>query len=228
MTPTSARRRPPRFDLSGGHVCLDFVNTLDDRPSSEPKELLATYLDLARFAEDSEAITPDQADRLVERSPLMPEVAQKALAAAIELREALNALFAAAMHKKPAPAKALIQLNGFVLGAAQHLQLVESKGRFEWRFDNLPNDLYAPLWPIARAAGELLASDQLAYVRACASETCRWLFLDTSKNHRRRWCDMTQCGNRAKAREFYARQRKSNSPPSFRIKREKKGGATGA
>jgi predicted RNA-binding Zn ribbon-like protein len=58
-----------------------------------------------------------------------------------------------------------------------------------------PYDLFAPLWPIARDAAELLASDRLEYVRACASKTCEWLFLDESKNHRRRWCDMTKCGN---------------------------------
>lgn len=139
----------------------------------------------------------------------MPELAQRALAAAIELRETLYAVLTATMNKKPAPAKALAQLNGFVQGAGQRLQLVESKGRFEWRFESLPNDLYAPLWPIARAAAELLASEQLEYARACASETCQWLFLDTSKNHRRRWCDMAQRGNRAKVREFYARQKRS-------------------
>ena len=53
-------------------------------------------------------------------------------------------------------------------------------------------------WPIARSAADLLASDQLAYVRACSSKVCEWFFLDTSKNHHRRWCDMTRCGNRAK------------------------------
>ena len=40
-------------------------------------------------------------------------------------------------------------------------------------------------------------------------KTCRWLFLDRSKNHSRRWCDMRICGNRSKTRRFYARQRDS-------------------
>lgn len=210
MSNPTARRRPPRFELAGGNLCLDFVNTLDDRPSDHPKELLATYADLARFAEDAGALTSQQGDHLMEKSPLTPEAAQRALAAAIELREALYEVLTAVMKKHPVPASALVRLNGFLQTAAQHAQLVPVKGRFVWRFD-LPNDLYAPLWPIARAAAELLASDQLEYVRACASETCQWLFLDTSKNHRRRWCDMAQCGNRAKARGFYVRQRKAKS-----------------
>jgi len=40
----------------------------------------------------------------------------------------------------------------------------------------------------------------------CAADDCAWVFLDTSKNHSRRWCDMKACGNRAKARRFNARQ----------------------
>jgi predicted RNA-binding Zn ribbon-like protein len=46
----------------------------------------------------------------------------------------------------------------------------------------------------------LLTSDAMEHVHACKSETCRWVFLDTSKNHSRRWCDMKICGNRMKAR----------------------------
>jgi predicted RNA-binding Zn ribbon-like protein len=63
------------------------------------------------------------------------------------------------------------------------------------------------LWPVARSASELLTSDDLAYVRGCASETCAWLFLDKTKNHGRRWCEMKTCGNRDKARRYYQRQK---------------------
>jgi predicted RNA-binding Zn ribbon-like protein len=94
--------------------------------------------------------------------------------------------------------------------AAQHCQLVQTNGHFEWRFDNAPNDFESVLWPIARSAAELLASDDLKYMRACASKTCEWLFLDESKNHRRRWCDMTKCGNRAKFQRFYQRRKKGH------------------
>jgi predicted RNA-binding Zn ribbon-like protein len=48
-------------------------------------------------------------------------------------------------------------------------------------------------------------------VRACFSKTCEWFFLDTSKNHHRRWCDMTRCGNRAKVQRFYERKKKGAS-----------------
>jgi predicted RNA-binding Zn ribbon-like protein len=100
-------------------------------------------------------------------------------------------------------------LNQHVQEAAQHLGLVAGRQHFEWKFESDSYDLFTPLRPIARDAAELLASDRLEYVRACASKTCEWLFLDESKNHRRRWCDMTKCGNRAKVKRFYTRRKKA-------------------
>jgi predicted RNA-binding Zn ribbon-like protein len=207
-----ARRRPPRFDLIAGNVCLDFVNTLDDR-YLKPKELLETYADLARFGEDAGLLDSRQVDRLSERSFAEPERAQEVLQWGRELREAIHDIFRAIIDKRPVPPAALARLNADMQGAAGHMQLTPvahgaTKG-FEWKFDDF-NVFDSVLWPIARAAGDLLASDQLPYVRTCFSETCEWFFLDTSKNHHRRWCDMTRCGNRAKVRSFYARKKESS------------------
>jgi predicted RNA-binding Zn ribbon-like protein len=208
-TDTVKRRRTPRFELMGGAVCLDFANTLDDRFSAEPKELLPHYVDLARFAEDTGMLSDLQVDRLMTRSMQQPDTAKRALASAIQLREAISEIFYALVRKKPVPAAAVVILNQHVQEAAQHLALVAGRRHFEWKFESDSYDLFAPLWPIARDAAELLASERLEFVRACASKTCEWLFLDESKNHRRRWCDMTKCGNRAKVKRFYTRKKKA-------------------
>lgn len=207
-----SRRRPPRFELIAGNVALDFVNTLDDRHINEghtqPKELLETYLDLVRFGEDAALLSANQADRLFERSYLEPDLAARALNQGRELREAIHDIFWAIMNKRPAPTAALARLNADAQAAAGHMHLAPAKDGFEWSFDEF-GDFDSLLWPIVRAAADLLVSDQLAYVRACSSKTCEWFFLDTSKNHHRRWCDMTSCGNRAKVQRFYVRQKKS-------------------
>lgn len=190
-------------------MCLDFVNTLDDRFTPDAKELLKHYVDLARFAEDTGILPDQQVDRLMTRSVQHPDEAQRALASAIQLREAISDIFYALARKKAVPAAALAILNQHVQEAAQHLTLVVGKDRFAWKLDVDSYDLFAPWWPIARDAAELLASERVEYVRACASKTCEWIFLDESKNHRRRWCDMTKCGNRAKVKRFYVRQKRS-------------------
>jgi predicted RNA-binding Zn ribbon-like protein len=63
------------------------------------------------------------------------------------------------------------------------------------------------LRPIMKAANNLLTSPHLSRIRQCSDKTCRWLFLDHSKNHSRRWCSMQICGNRSKAGRFYAKLR---------------------
>jgi predicted RNA-binding Zn ribbon-like protein len=213
MTETKIeRRQPPKFELIGGNVCLDFVNTLDDRPSAQPKELLKNYYELARFGEDTGILTPAQLDFFYERAHLAPDETKEAMRRAINLRESLYAIFMAVLNKQKAPQLAMDRLNANLHNVAQHARLVQGEtlqreGRLEWRFDDMTSAYDAMLWPIARAAADLLASSDLAHVRACSSPTCQWLFLDTSKNHHRRWCSMKQCGNRAKVRRFYARRK---------------------
>jgi predicted RNA-binding Zn ribbon-like protein len=193
--------------LIAGALSLDFINTLDDRFSDQPQELLNSYLDLARFGEDAGILSDAQVEPLLQRCMHSPARAKRALEAAIQMREAMHAVFWAVVQKKPVPKAELMILNSYAQEAARHMSLVETNGRFQWRFDDVGNEFDAPLWPIARSAAELLASDQLQFVRACASKTCEWLFLDASKNHRRRWCDMTKCGNRAKVNSFYKRRK---------------------
>jgi len=206
MTETKLeRRRPPKFELIGGNVCLDFINTLDDRTSAQPKELLANYYELARFGEDTGILTPEQLDYFYENVHLMIDDAADALRRAINLREAMYAVFSALLNRQTVPAVAMDTLNAYIQDAALHSRLVQREERCEWRFDDMGSALDAMLWPIARAAADLLASSDVALVRACSSPTCQWYFLDTSKNHHRRWCSMKQCGNRAKVRKFYAK-----------------------
>ena len=206
-----AQRTDPQFELIAGNVCLDFVNTLDDRFSDQPKELLAAYRHLARFAAEAGILPRSQVDGLQARGKESPEPARRALESAIRMREAMSQVFYALVRHEPVPKPALALLNRFAQNAALHSNLVRANEHFEWQFDASRDDLEAPLWPIARSAADLLASDQLQFVRECASNTCRWLFLDESKNHRKRWCDMSKCGNRAKVRNFYQRQRKASA-----------------
>ncbi|TMI77299.1 MAG: hypothetical protein E6H05_00485 [Bacillati bacterium ANGP1] len=66
------------------------------------------------------------------------------------------------------------------------------------------------MWPVVWAASELLTSADVRRVRQCQSDDgCGWLFIDRSKNGTRRWCSMSVCGNRAKARRHYERTKVS-------------------
>jgi predicted RNA-binding Zn ribbon-like protein len=202
----------PPFQLNAGHPALDFVNTLDDRFSDTgPVELLARYADLLRFARQCDLIGPAGIEVLETRRHARP--AAKALRSAHELREALAAIFyaGAAGTRGPVPGTKTLQRHLSSADSHRHLSLDPETGssgkapRAVWSWGRFATHAELPVWILAQSAVALLTSSTMDRVATCKSETCRWLFLDTSKNHSRRWCDMKICGNRHKARRFQAR-----------------------
>ncbi len=191
------------FQLSADHVALDFINTLDDRFAPQGgAEKLGNYSEFLRFATQAELLTAAQAASL-SRAAKVGDAAGT-VAASIDTRELLARIFYAVARRKRVAGRDLETFNERLREISRHRILVEEVGQFAWRWERLDKDLAAPLWPIVQEAGNLLASPQLIFVRECGSEACRWLFLDTSKNHSRRWCNMKTCGNRTKARRYYA------------------------
>jgi predicted RNA-binding Zn ribbon-like protein len=168
---------------------------------------LTDYNRLLQWAEEAKVVTPKTADRLRRLAREAPGQAQSALRHAIELREAIHDIFSAVAERHAIPGTALTQLNVSVKKAAEHARIVNTNRSFAWEWIQPHSNLESMLWPVARAASEVLTSDNLTRVRHCASETCKWLFLDQTKNHRRRWCEMKTCGNRDKARRYYQRQK---------------------
>ncbi len=197
---------PNPFELSAGHPALDFVNTLDDRFfDTGPNELLTSYDDLLRFATQSGLLTEKQSRKL-RRLDVSPTARTQVLQEARELREAISAVVYSRIDGAPVPEASLVVLESQFKEAASHRSLTAEDGGFAWDWRGLGRQPAAPVWLLAEAAADLLVSGQVAALRACSDSACRWLFLDTSKNHTRRWCNMRVCGNRMKARRFQARQ----------------------
>ncbi|HEV2728994.1 MAG TPA: ABATE domain-containing protein [Terriglobales bacterium] len=195
------------FEFTGGHLCLNFTNTVDNRKGLNRKELLTSYADLLRWAEEANILRMKDAGRLQNMAEAAPGQAKSALRSALQLRESLYALFSAATERRAIPGTALSVLNRAVQRTAQHERIAQDRRRFQWELSSPESNLDSILWPIARSAADLLTSPDLQNVRQCASTDCAWLFLDITKNHRRRWCEMKTCGNRAKARRYYERQK---------------------
>jgi predicted RNA-binding Zn ribbon-like protein len=201
------------FQLSGGHPALDFVNTLDNRFNEDgPVELLRSYADLLAFLQQSGLLSAHQASLL--DAAAKKRGAARVIQSARELRDAIAAaLYSAVDGRTPAP-EHLRTLENHFLHASRHRRLrwrqaskqSAARSGAHWLWGRFETDVELPVWMLAQSAAELMTSAELDRLRACCSETCRWLFLDTSKNHTRRWCDMKICGNRMKARRFNARR----------------------
>jgi predicted RNA-binding Zn ribbon-like protein len=201
----SPPERTTLFDLAGGHPALDLVNSLDNRFRADgPNEMLEGFAELVRFLQETGLITSEQA-RLFKKSA-HPEARQKALQSVRELREASAAVLYAVAGEQTPPARDLATLDRYFHTANNQRHLRWEQGpRWHWNTDDESNPELA-VWILSQSVCELLFSDRTAQVRTCDVDTCRWLFLDTSKNHSRRWCNMRVCGNRVKARRFQARR----------------------
>jgi predicted RNA-binding Zn ribbon-like protein len=79
--------------------------------------------------------------------------------------------------------------------------------RLHWHGGGATGHAAAFLGPITLSALTLLMEKNLLRTKRCAGQECGWLFFDTTKNNRRRWCEMRVCGNRAKVRAARQRQR---------------------
>ena len=199
------------FELTGGALCLDFANTVDNRPAGA-RELLQAYGDLVSWAEQSGVLDAASGAGLRAEAGRRPQAAESALAGARALREALYAIFSAGAGGRLPPAEAVATLNAALAPSLARLRLDPGpEEAFGWRWSLEDGALDGLLAPIVDSAAELLTSSDLARVRECEADTCGWLFIDRSRNRSRRWCDMAVCGNRAKVRRHYARAKQGAS-----------------
>ena len=196
------------FELTGGVLCLDFANTVDNRPA-QPRELLKSYDDLVAWAEQAGVLQPELAVKLRAEATRRPDAAAAALDGARALREAAHAVLTAAVRGEEAPADSLGMLEAAVAPSLARRRLVQTAGGFAWVWTYDDAALDGLLAPVVESAATLLTSPELARVRECEADTCGWLFLDRSRNRSRRWCDMSVCGNRAKVRRHYQRTKRA-------------------
>jgi predicted RNA-binding Zn ribbon-like protein len=209
---TSAPRPAPLF--VGDHLAMDFINSTAT-PDGEPVEWLAHGPDLVDWLERAGVIEPDVAKRL--RRDGDRAALDRTAAEARELRSWLRAVVLE--HEGRAlpvlSPEALAPLNRMLARDRSHLvvsHLVVSHLVVEPNHDHQHarriRDWAEPgqlLQPIAEAIADLVCHVDFRLVRACEGTACTLIFLDRTKAHRRRWCSMAACGNRAKVAAHRAR-----------------------
>jgi predicted RNA-binding Zn ribbon-like protein len=200
------------LDLKSGHPALEFTNTVGDHASAHPEETLFKYEDLLDWTKRVGLLREGQIQTLLRKAGSQPARSDAVFSRALELREAIYRIFVAQTKgKSPADADLAI-LNDVLARLTSGAQVVQRAGKFEWQWNFDENALEAPLWTIALSAVDLMTSENYKRVGQCEDEEgCGWLFVDTSKNHSRRWCDINDCGNRAKQRRYQQRVRRQKS-----------------
>ncbi len=191
-------------DIVGGNSVLDLVNTVSGW-GYDPEDWVpdvTSFLVWARMSGVLDGTEKNKAVRLAESSPA---AAERVLASVKELRFALWNLVSFLQHRKPAKPGDLCLINEWMrrLGLAE--QVAVKRGKIDFAINRDISVLELPALRVIAAARSLLRNPPARRIKTCPGETCGWKFLDRSKNRSRRWCDMTVCGNVAKARKYRAR-----------------------
>ncbi len=186
-------RRRGRIDsvpLVGGRPCLDLVNSVSWRGRPQPEEHLVDDAACLIWARRTGILTRDEAGALAGRAVRVPLV---------RLRSALERHLAA---ESAPPDLAVLQPH--LDDALRHSALeYDETGAARWQVRRL--DARAPARRVALDLLDLLLGPP-GPIATCDDPECGWFFVDTSRGHRRRWCDSADCGNRARVRRHAERR----------------------
>jgi len=191
--------------LVGGELAFDFTNTSSGRGGPQHKENLRTPEDLVMWARRAMMLAPRDGDEIAARLVAAPALGAQLLERALAFREVIYAIgIACARGQRPrrADVDALAHAHAACVSTAR---LSPHEANFAWVWHPEDGVIEAILGPIALSALTTLLQANLTRVKQCAGEHCGWLFFDTTKNKRRRWCEMEVCGNRAKQKAHRAR-----------------------
>jgi predicted RNA-binding Zn ribbon-like protein len=183
---------------------LDFVNTLSydkGQPHEGLRDAATAVTWLQRHAllhqEMADAILADAADADGE---------ERLLARVRRVRGALRELLDAAVERRPASAVALKEVNR-ALRAPYVIELVPAADGVSLDHRHEGDPISGAMARLSEAVTRELTGENSRRLRVCANEECRWVFNDHSPAGRRKWCDMSSCGNRAKAARHRERQK---------------------
>ncbi|MEZ4668878.1 MAG: CGNR zinc finger domain-containing protein [Anaerolineae bacterium] len=109
----------------------------------------------------------------------------------VDLHEFIYQIFPATVEGQHLRPTDLAQFNIRLRDTLRRSEIVMDQGKwYGWSWQQAPLPLITINWQIIRPAADLLTAPELRFVEQCAADDCGWLFLDTSRNHNRRWSDV--------------------------------------
>ena len=193
--------------LVGGALMFDLTNTASGRGGPQAQDHLRHADHVVAWARHA-GIVGAAGARSLRRAIVRPRIAADLLRSTRELRDLLHAVGTTlAAGAAPRPTQ-LAQLADIHAHALAHARLTPDGAGFAWRWDAALAPVDAIIGPVALSAVEVVTHANRSRIKRCAGEHCGWLFLDITKNNRRRWCEMEVCGNRAKQKRLRERWRR--------------------
>lgn len=188
------------FTFVGDRLWLDFVNTEADARAAPGGDALRSFDALVAWLQAADVLDLERAQGMRRRANEQPAGAAAALSDARRVRTALRALAEWGAAAERVRTEALGEINR-ILGRSAGMRRLERRadGAFARGFVTAGDAFAGLMIPIVDSAADALVEAELGRVRRCADARCDRVFYDRTRNGARRWCDMTTCGNRAKA-----------------------------
>jgi predicted RNA-binding Zn ribbon-like protein len=197
------------FYFVGNYLCLDFINT-EAVAEGRPVNLLTDFDDFMSWLVEANVLDAPQAKEIVTSWGGRRE-AEKTVARALEFRAALRHMVERLVTGKSVPVATIALINDLLNNQTGYAELRRTRGGFEKRIHANFNEPGHLLLPVAESACDLLCYSDFTLIKKCENDACVLFFYDTTKNHSRRWCSMSACGNRMKVAAHYRRLRGTNA-----------------
>ena len=207
MSAADVPSRAAVLPLVSGTPAFDLVNTASDRGGPRAQDHLRTADHVVAWARHA-GVLDDAGARALRRHNARPRAAAELLRRTRELRALLYAIGTAVAAGSPPRAADLDRLTRIHARALAQARLALAGAGFAWRWDAARAPVAAVLGPLALSAVDVVMRAERRRIKQCGGDHCGWLFIDTTKNNRRRWCEMEVCGNRAKQKRLRGRRRR--------------------
>jgi predicted RNA-binding Zn ribbon-like protein len=206
---TTPESRAGKLPLIGCDLALDFTNTSSGRGHHSHLEHLRSAENVVSWARHAKALALADSESILTALQTDEGLAARFLKRALALREIIFAIGVEVASRRRAPDESVNALAHAHAACIAKARLTPHGGGFVWSWSPEEAPVEAVLGPIALSALTLLTQADLSRIKQCQGDHCGWLFLDTTKNKSRRWCEMEVCGNRAKQKRHQSKLRKA-------------------
>jgi predicted RNA-binding Zn ribbon-like protein len=187
---------------------LDFVNTYH-WDKGEGHDHLTDIPVAVQWLQEHALLHREMVGPLLERFGADPDDSP-VLQRVRRVREAMRELLDATVERRPPESSALREVNR-ALRAPYMIELVPAPDGVSLDHRHEGDPINGALARLSEAVARELTQGDPDRLRICANDECRWVFRDYSPAGRRKWCDMSTCGNRAKAARHRERQKMKGS-----------------
>jgi predicted RNA-binding Zn ribbon-like protein len=199
--------RAGSLELVGGVLALDLVNTSSGRGTPTHRDHLLDFDTAMQWVAHARIVSPGDCAFMRAAGASRPRWARAFFKRLLDIRELIWTIATALAERRPVAEKLRASLTAAHAGSLRFAEIRMRDGAYIWTWDPRRNAEAAVLGPITLSALTLLMEMDLTRTKRCAGLACGWMFFDTTKNKRRRWCEMRVCGNRAKVRAARTRRK---------------------